>query len=378
MKKRTLKVCFCAAVAIAILILLIPTHNTNQMSVYASKWNDTSEIRSEIINRGYQVKCIVTTPFLLQNMMPEKTLFIAAGVEKQYTREEADAIELFLRSGGKAIVADDTGNANTLSSRFNVTFYGKRVYSENFTSAAEFVNAEALLWNTKYNLVLNLPTGLNILNYSNVDVLSYCKNAYLDWDGNARIDTEDKFLESLPVIVKVRVGYGTIVFISDASIFINSMQKCGDNKVFQTALIESLAPDTKEYTVIFDESRHASYESLSAIILLTSYNPAILATLITLGIVLAVIIAKSKGKEEWKHEFSLGAFKEFKPARIPERTAKAVIEKIKISYNISQIERLSDKQLDSIDPVVTKIVRGKRYSDEELSAFMKKLRARQR
>lgn len=356
--------------------MLIPSTSTDQLSGYESKWNDLSELRAELKNKEYTTKCIVSTPLLVENLAPSKTLFVALGVEKPYTDQESQAIYEFLQAGGKAIIADDSNNADSLARKFGLTFYGMRLYSKNFNLTAEFVQAVAKLGGAEYNILLNIPTGLMIENYSNVEVISKLSQCYLDWDRNQLIDANDTFLEDVALIAKIKVGYGEVVFISDSSIFINELFRKAENSEFILALVTRLLPEPKGSTVVFDETRHEAYPALGTLVFLTSYQLAILLASLALGVALAIAIIKSKGKEPWRHEFSLHEFSELPLENLYERAGKAVLEKIKIAYNISQIERLTDRQLDSIDPALTKLVRGKRCSREELRALIRKLGSR--
>ncbi|MEW6069661.1 MAG: hypothetical protein AB1485_03510, partial [Candidatus Thermoplasmatota archaeon] len=165
-----------------------------------------------------------------------------------------------------------------------------------------------------------------------------------------------------------------IVFIADSSIFINQMIVQNDNLAFILELVTSLLLPSEHATIIFDESRHGSYVALASLIFLTSYQLWVVLSSLVVGALLAIVIITSKGKIPWKHEFSFKDFSSYEPQNIYERARKAVIEKVKIAYNISQIGLLSDSQLDSIDPIVTKIVRGKRYTEEELIRIIKKLK----
>ncbi|MDI6855197.1 MAG: hypothetical protein QMD21_00220 [Candidatus Thermoplasmatota archaeon] len=370
--KLKIKILISIFIITTLAILLIPSYNTKQLSGYDTSWADVSILREELKARNYIPKCIVSTPILLQNLNPADTLLIVTGVEKPYTEEEAWGIYEFVQNGGKAIIADDTGNIRNLAEKFNFTFYEHRIYYESFTDSPEFVNACAVLNGKKYELVFNIPTGFRIYG-EEIEIICKALECYIDWNGNRIIDLDDELIQDMPLILKIKFGAGAIVFIADPSIFINRMIVKQDNLDFILELVSSLLPQSEYAVVIFDESRHGSYIALATIIFLTSYQLWVVLSSIIVGAVLACVIIKSKGKIPWKHEFNIREFKSYEPQNIYERAAKAVVEKVKIAYNISQIELLNDKQLDSIDPVVTKIVRGKSITREELVRAVKKL-----
>jgi len=88
-------------------------------------YDDISIFRGDILrNSNYTVKSLLSSPTTLVGMVdPKDTLLIVTGIEKQYKRSELDAIVDFVKSGGKAIVADDFGYANELAARFDVAYY---------------------------------------------------------------------------------------------------------------------------------------------------------------------------------------------------------------------------------------------------------------
>jgi hypothetical protein len=367
------KIIITILILITLALLLIPSYNTEQLSSYDAKWADISILREELRARNYNTtRCIVSTPILLQNLNPSNTLFIATGVEKPYTEEEAQNIYEFVEKGGRAIIADDTSNIRNLAEKFNLTFYELRIYYENFTISPEFVNAYAVINNREYNLVFNIPTGFERYE-NNAEIICKASESYIDRNNNGNIDLDDELIYDIPLIIKVKLGNGAAVFIADSSLFINQMIVKGDNLAFVLDLVNSLLAPSKNAIVIFDESRHGSYIALATIIFLTSHWLWIVISSFAVGAILAIVIIKSKDKIPWKHEFNIREFKSYEPQNIYERATKAIVEKVKIAYNISQIELLSDSQLDSIDTVVTKIVRGKRISHEELIRTIKKL-----
>jgi len=127
-------------------------------------------------------------------------------------------------------------------------------------------------------------------------------------------------------------------------------------------------------SIVFDESRHENSLTMSSIIFVTTEPFAIIiGAAFTAGIICYVSV-RVKGKERWEHMFDVSACKKRpEPENFKGRMKNAVIEKIKIAYGISNIERLSDKQMDEIGPALTKIVRGRPYSEKEFRGLMEKI-----
>ncbi|MDI6917408.1 MAG: hypothetical protein QMC80_06390 [Thermoplasmatales archaeon] len=355
--------------------LFYPSYNTQQLSAYSGKWNDTSDFRKNMAESGYETSCIASSPLMLKNMDRNSTLFIAVGVEKEYSKEEADAVEDFISSGGKAIVADDFGYVNSLSERFGVLFYNKKFWCPNFTSDPALVSVSAVLSNLTYNLLMDAPTGLMVLGNTTVNVICRSTTGYVDVNNNKSLDLLDVMgSDEHPVflIVKLCFGKGTVVFISDPSIFINKMLSEGDNKIFLNELVRNLLPGGGR--VVFDESRHENSITMSSIIFATTEPFAVIAGAMSLAGIICYVSVRVKGKKRWEHMFDVSAYKKrSEPENFKERMKNAVIEKVKIAYGISNIERLSNEQLDEIAPGLTKIVRDRHYSEEELRRLIEKI-----
>jgi hypothetical protein len=355
--------------------LFYPSYNTQQLSAYSEKWNDISYFRENMAESGYEPSCIASSPLMLKDMDRSKTLFIAVGVEKEYSKEEADTIEEFVRCGGKAIVADDFGYVNSLSERFGVLFYNKKFWCPNFTSDPDVVNVDAVLSNLTYHLLMDAPTGLMVLGNTTVDVICKSTTGYVDINNNKSLDLLDIMgSDEHPVflIIKVYFGTGVIVFISDPSIFINEIIENSDNKLFLNELVRSLLPDGG--CIVFDESRHENPITMSGIVFVTTEPFAIILGAAFLIGILCYVLGMVKYKRRWGHVFDVGTYKKRpETENLKERMKNAVIEKVKIAYGISNIERLSDRQLDEIAPALTKIVRDRPYSEEELRGLIEKI-----
>ncbi|MCG2717399.1 MAG: hypothetical protein L6408_01010 [Nanoarchaeota archaeon] len=375
MKNRVTNALIVILLATIIFGLFYPSYNTQQLSAYSGKWNDTSYFRENMVESGYETSCIASTPLMLKNMGRSRTLFIAVGVEKEYSKEEINTIEEFVRSGGKAIVADDFGYVNPLSERFGVLFYNKKFWCPNFTSDPDIINMDAVLSNLTYSLLMDAPTGLMVLGNATVNVICKSTTGYVDINNNKSLDLLDIMGSNehpIFLIIKVHFGAGVIVFISDPSIFINEIIGESDNKLFLNELVRSLLHDGG--CIVFDESRHENPLTMSSIVFVTTEPFAVIIGAMSITGIICYVLGRVKYKKRWKHIFDVGAYKKRpETENFKERMKNAVIEKVKIAYGISNIERLSARQMDEIAPALTKIVRGGSYSEEELRRLMEKI-----
>ncbi len=101
----------------------------------------------------YKVRSIVSTPVILLGDLidPKKTIYVAVGVEREYTQEEIRALRSFLARGGHAIIADDFGNANQIAKDYGVTFFGGQFYDENFDRNANYTIVKAHMGSDLYD-----------------------------------------------------------------------------------------------------------------------------------------------------------------------------------------------------------------------------------
>jgi hypothetical protein len=179
------------------------------------------------------------------------TLFII-GPYKDFQKEEADYVDLFLKKGGRVILCDDYGSGSQLLAflRVNIRFEGGLVRDEIFKdSDPVFPRVDAGYYGIDY-LVLNYPTYL----IGNISDNSVVWSSFFSYS----IDTNEKITDIglLPIIAEVPFGKGELITISDSSIFINSMIDKGGNKQLLETLIKG--------DVLFDEVHGVQSNIVSA------------------------------------------------------------------------------------------------------------------
>ena len=129
---------FALTIIIMMITVVYPTLITNaknpsQLSAYDDDWNDISTFASDIDedqNGNHVMKTIVSRPAIINKISDiernstEKTIdinstvLVIIGVERSYSEFDSNAIYNFVKSGGKVIIADDSGYGNS-------AFYGE-------------------------------------------------------------------------------------------------------------------------------------------------------------------------------------------------------------------------------------------------------------
>lgn len=397
-----------------------PIHPHNK----TKNWEHLTNLRNALEKNSSlkidKVLSIVSSPSILRDINnPERVLYIAIGVEKKYTKAEIEMIKSFVDSGGKAIIADDFGYADELSSEYGVTFYGQTMWDERFLKNESCPVVEGEINLQYYDIVLNKPTGLanrSVGDYTYDILANGSVKSYVDRNNNGLIDPWDAH-DRIPIVMEV--GYnettgkkGKIVFVSDTAIFTNEyffskddlMQKSsvsgkskykynpnkGANKEFVLDLIAYLLPNGG--IVIFDESRHPQekleepiYTTIKTVTIMTS-NPVPFACLIV-GLILLMIatIWRVRDKENWIHVFDISGIRR-RPV-LPD-TPEVQVERLRATalQKLKMVHSLSPDEMKSLTPAqITRMVKdheinelilnpGASYTREQISMLTEKIR----
>ena len=358
-----------AAVVVIILLLLIYmllpvifpatqkvySQREAHLSAYSDSWDGLSDFRRALEHKDYNVSSIISNPLVLREVKhPENTLYICAGVERGYDSIEVDEFRNFVNMGGKVLVMDDYGKANTLSEKLGVTFTHHRVWSQDYVHNLSFIKIEARVDFEHYTVLLDEPTTLKKELYTDPMfrepqvILTTSKDSYEDTNDNGHIDSignKDHY-GMLPVgmAVESKGKEGKMVFISDSSLCINDMWGRFDNANYTLALVKWLIGP--EGRIIFDESRHVQASPVENSVygleniyfyILLEHNP-ILALIIALIFLntFGLIYLLTKNPERFRHRFDLtyeDAFVEHAPDRVNE-VRTILLTRLKSHYNL--------------------------------------------
>lgn len=325
-------------VVIIILILLFYTlfsvyispPNRPQLSIYSDNWSDLSECRNAILERGYKTSSIVSTPTILEKFDVEEyanMVYMAIGVEREYSEDDAHALWEFVRDGGNIILADDFGHGNsflTNSPYYNpdVKISNKRLFDQNFIKNTKFITINATLpvpGYRRYELILNEPSALEIKStyYSNTFFTTLAASSSGGWvdenENEVRDPRELKGSYEIITLLQDKQLKGKIIIISDPGLFINDNWPLLDNWRYILDMLGLLLPAGGE--VIFDESRHINENTFensrhvlySGLIYLTSTIWIILLVPIIIISFTIIIGVKIKPQYAWRNRNLLEA-----------------------------------------------------------------------
>ena len=202
-----------------------------------SDWNGCSKVAYATRN----------TTLLLSYRIPlpnQSSLLAIIGPSIVFTQEETAEIRNFLEAGGTVLLADDFGTGNSLLKGLNVSaqFSGKPLadlyyYSKasSFPLISKFSRSPITANIT--TIVLNHPSYIDITNSSLVTKLaSSSPFSFIDLNGNGR-PSPNETINSYPVMVGAEIGRGSLILVSDPSMFVNEMIDLYDNiQLFQNLL----------------------------------------------------------------------------------------------------------------------------------------------
>ena len=232
-----------------------------QLSAYDRDWDDLSDLKRAIEEDGLRTSCVASTPLVLGRLdTGMETVLLCLGVERAYTDREAAAIVSFVQDGGgTVVVADDFGFGNSIARHFGLRFSGLPVRAFGHDVGGRLVPADARTSHAYtsgvYSVVLNDATYLQADRWTGIDILAWSPaTSWVDLDGDVDKDPEEP-IASVPVAARVRLGFGSAIFISDPSMFINAMLHERQNLPFALALLDPIR-QMPDRMVLFDESRH--------------------------------------------------------------------------------------------------------------------------
>ena len=109
-------------------VLINNANNPSQLSVYDDDWNDMSLLASDLNveeNGKHEIKTIVSRPSIITKiseveknttqptLVTNQTILVIIGVERMYNEYDSEALHSFVKSGGKVVIADESGYENT-------------------------------------------------------------------------------------------------------------------------------------------------------------------------------------------------------------------------------------------------------------------------
>jgi len=231
------------ALVAVVLLALLATAGTSSASLGAfnPSWDGTSEVRS-VADTTDTEPVIARNVSAYQNASPNRTIAFVMSPTEPYSDTESQAVASFVRAGGTVLVAEDYGShgndlLRAVGADARVTGVSLRDEQRQGSSPA-FPRATPQS-NHPYTanvsgIMLNHGSTIDAANATPLFVSS--EFSYLDRNRNEELD-DSEVLQRHPVVTVESVGAGTVIVVSDASVFLNAMHERSDNAAFARALL---------------------------------------------------------------------------------------------------------------------------------------------
>jgi hypothetical protein len=212
--------------------------STVALGPYNNGWDGGSDLRTTLDSETTVDVALSTTAY--EDNPSAETLSVVVDPHQRYDVADRERLAAFVRGGGTLVVASADSDTNDLLSTLGVTarIDGTPVRDEENNVLSPALPRATEVDTHNYtrdveSLVLNrgtvLEPGLGTV------LVRTSPLAYLDENGNEAPD-DDERLTSHPVAVREPVGSGTVVVVSDDSVFMNSMLEQDGNRQFVQTL----------------------------------------------------------------------------------------------------------------------------------------------
>jgi len=283
-----------AALTGAVVVALLVGAGTSSASLgaYNTGWDGTSQVSAAAEASGTSTT-VARNVSAYSTVPANQSLAVVLSPEESYGRDST-AVRSYVRSGGTLLVAEDYGSGgnellDAVGAEARVD--GRPLRDEQRAGPSPaFPKASA---NSSHpatagvdTLVLNHGT---VVEPGNATTLANSSSfSYLDGNRNEELDDAEN-LASRPVVTTERVGAGTVLVVSDPSIFLNAMLERGDNGAFLSTLVG------RHDHVLLDVSHTSAVPPLVALRLSLQNSPLgiVLAGVLSIGAILALAGAKA-------------------------------------------------------------------------------------
>lgn len=365
-------------------VLINNANNPSQLSVYDDDWNDMSLLASDLNveeNGKHEIKTIVSRPSIITKiseveknttqptLVTNQTILVIIGVERMYNEYDSEALHSFVKSGGKVVIADDSGYANTAfhgqagaleidvklrtnkvqsgcvpekttsltstvlegmgydsgggsdpkckpAQLYDFNHWDENIHTGNISTVIIDANIERMDFSGQ--LMMSAPGALTIKQGGKAEGLAWSsQEAFIDYNqdkvGGAGEGTyRENSTNGVEVISEANIGEGKVIFISDTSIFTNRYYEQLDNKEFINKLFEYLS-ESEAQTIIFDESRHIQSDLISLVYvqlfgILGHISSSEVLGLIMLGsiiLLMQIVMMRVENPSVWRHLFNI-------------------------------------------------------------------------
>jgi hypothetical protein len=282
LKKTTILIV--AVVSIVVLIFLGAQYiSSEDFTLENPYWNGIASLSAINAHPLYDISS-------LPNASASDTLLIISP-QRNYTADESQKIAAFAQAGGRVVIMDDFGDANSLLSAMGspITInqtplcdYDSYYVNYSFPAAKDIVSSPETA--NVSQIVFNHPAALDVSGNSHL-LASTTDHGWLDTNDNAALDGNERFGKYC-LAAKADYGSGEIIVVSDPDLFINSMIDLGDNRAFMAGILPG--------TVWVDASHGRGVTPVGVVYYALKYDILAQAAILLLAIGCGIVYVKRR------------------------------------------------------------------------------------
>lgn len=256
---RLLSLAACLAAIAVLAAALVPSALQPETSSAFVEGGDGAQAAvDEARALGLGVQRLVASPAALGlgvPLDPRGNLLVVSRPQAPYAADEAQAVADWVAQGNHLLVADDIGQAHTLTAPYGVAFERVRLVP----GTGPWI---ATLGRERFDLAPVRPTALLIQRGVAAEVIATSPaDSFLDRDGDGLIGASDP-QGAFPFAARMAHGAGSVVVLADPGILTEAGILPLENRPFLAALLSEGLPEGGR--VIVDESRSPSNPLLAA------------------------------------------------------------------------------------------------------------------
>lgn len=230
------------ALALVVTVGVAAGTSSAAFGTYNTNWEGTSEIRAAADAAGTETT-VGQNVSVYDRTAPPETVAVILAPDTAY-EEDAGAVQSYVRAGGTLVVADDFGSGgNDVLGAVGATarINGTPLRDEQQAGPSPAFPRATVVETQTYTEEVD---GLMLNHGSAIDpgtatpLVMSSEYSYFDTNRNEELDSDETLAER-PVVTVESVGNGTVVTVSDPSIFINSMLERSDNRQFLQNIVGS-------------------------------------------------------------------------------------------------------------------------------------------
>lgn len=239
---------------------------------------------------------------------PQRTLLVLIAPERPYGDEGSAAVRALLEQGGRVLVADNFGHANSVTADLGITFERVRL-----VEGAEGGRVPATVAGVPLDIRISSPTALHLDPGMPFRVLAESSaDSFLDRDGDGLVNAWEP-PGPFPLLAEAEVGGngGRVVALSDPTVLQASAgDNHADNAAFLRAILTDLLPEGGR--VVVDESRQPTRDpwlfTAAAVVGATTSDPwRQIVGILAVGFL--VVAGTLVARDAWRsHRFDIDRF----------------------------------------------------------------------